>query len=76
MDDQLQKAKDAAYRYLSYRARSVAEVRGKLTEKDFAAEVVAEVVSTTYSARSSSTTASLPGAGSRRGCSGPMVRVN
>ena len=44
MDDQLQKAKDAAYRYLSYRARSVAEVRGKLTEKDFAAEVVAEVL--------------------------------
>ena len=44
MDDQLQKAKDAAYRYLSYRARSVAEVRGKLTEKEFAAEVVAEVV--------------------------------
>ena len=44
MDDQLQKAKDAAYRYLSYRARSVAEVRDKLTEKDFAAEVVAEVI--------------------------------
>ena len=44
MDDQLQKARDAAYRYLSYRARSVAEVRDKLTEKDFAAEVVAEVV--------------------------------
>lgn len=44
MDDQLQKAKDAAYRYLSYRARSVAEVRDKLREKDFAAEVVAEVI--------------------------------
>ena len=44
MDDQLQKAKDAAYRYLSYRARSVAEVRDKLKEKDFTAEVVAEVV--------------------------------
>lgn len=44
MDDQLQKAKDAAYRYLSYRARSVAEVRDKLKEKDFAAEVVAEVI--------------------------------
>ncbi|MXW81559.1 MAG: regulatory protein RecX [Gemmatimonadetes bacterium] len=44
MDDQLQKAKDAAYRYLSYRARSVAEMRDKLKEKDFAAEVVAEVV--------------------------------
>lgn len=44
MEDQLQKAKDAAYRYLSYRARSVAEVRDKLKEKDFAAEVVAEVV--------------------------------
>ncbi len=45
MDDQLQKAKDAAYRYLGYRARSVAEVRDKLREKDFAAEVVAEVIS-------------------------------
>ena len=44
MDDQLQKAKDAAYRYLSYRARSVAEVRDKLREKDFAAEVIAEVI--------------------------------
>ena len=44
MDDQLQKAKDAAYRYLSYRARSVVEVRDKLTEKEFAAEIVAEVV--------------------------------
>ncbi|MXX41370.1 MAG: regulatory protein RecX [Gemmatimonadetes bacterium] len=44
MDDQLQKAKDAAYRYLSYRTRSVAEVRDKLTEKDFAVEVVAEVI--------------------------------
>ena len=44
MESQLQKAKDAAYRYLSYRARSVAEVRDKLTEKDFAAEVIAEVV--------------------------------
>ena len=30
----------------------------------------------TYSVRSFSTTASLPGAGSRRGCSGPMARVN
>jgi len=44
VDDQLQKAKDAAYRYLSYRARSVVEVRDKLREKEFAAEVVAEVV--------------------------------
>ncbi|MCY4606000.1 MAG: regulatory protein RecX [Gemmatimonadetes bacterium] len=44
MEDQLQKAKDAAYRYLSYRARSVAEVRGKLREKDFAAKVVTEVI--------------------------------
>ena len=44
MDDQRQKAKDAAYRYLSYRARSVAEVRDKLGEKGFAAEVVAEVI--------------------------------
>ena len=44
MNDQLQKAKDAAYRYLSYRARSVAEVQDKLKEKDFAAEIVAEVV--------------------------------
>ena len=44
MEDQLQKAKDAAYRYLSYRARSTAEVRDKLREKEFAAEVVAEVV--------------------------------
>lgn len=44
MDDELQKAKDAAYRYLGYRARSVAEVRDKLRTKDFAAEVVAEVI--------------------------------
>ncbi|MYK39759.1 MAG: RecX family transcriptional regulator, partial [Gemmatimonadetes bacterium] len=44
MEDQLQKAKDAAYRYLSYRARSVAEVRDKLKEKEFAAEIVAEVI--------------------------------
>ncbi len=44
MEDQLQKAKDAAYRYLSYRARSVAEVRDKLREKDFAAKVVTEVI--------------------------------
>ena len=44
MEDQLQKAKDAAYRYLSYRARSVAEVCNKLREKEFAAAVVAAVV--------------------------------
>ncbi len=44
MADPLQKAKDVAYRYLSYRARSVAEVRDKLREKDFAAEVVAAVL--------------------------------
>jgi len=44
VEDQLQKAKDAAYRYLSYRARSVAEVRDKLREKDFAAKVVTEVI--------------------------------
>lgn len=44
MEDQLQKAKDIAYRYLSYRARSVAEVRDKLREKDVAAEVIAEVI--------------------------------
>lgn len=44
MDDQRQKAKDAAYRYLSYRARSVAEVRDKLGEKGFAPAVIAAVV--------------------------------
>lgn len=44
MDDQRQKAKDAAYRYLSYRARSVAEVRDKLREKGFAAETVAATI--------------------------------
>ena len=44
MDDPRQTAKEVAYRYLGYRARSVAEVRDKLQEKDFAAEVVAETL--------------------------------
>ncbi len=45
MDDQVQKAKNAAYHYLSFRARSVVEVSDKLREKDFCPEIVAAVVS-------------------------------
>ena len=44
MDEQLQKAKDAAYNYLSYRARSIKEVRDKLVQKEFAEEIVEQVV--------------------------------
>ncbi|MEE3258515.1 MAG: regulatory protein RecX [Candidatus Latescibacterota bacterium] len=44
MDDELQKAKDAAYHYLSFRARSVKEVRDKLVQQDCAAEIVAQVL--------------------------------
>ena len=44
MDDPLQKAKDAAYYYLSFRARSVKEVRDKLAQKDYAAEIIEQVV--------------------------------
>ena len=44
MDDELQKAKDAAYHYLSFRARSVKEVRDKLEEKDYPEEIVAQVI--------------------------------
>ena len=44
MDDELQKAKAAAYHYLSFRARSVKEVRDKLEEKDYPEEIVAQVI--------------------------------
>ena len=44
MNEQLQKAKDAAYNYLSYRAGSVKEVRDKLAQKDYAAEIIEQVV--------------------------------
>ena len=44
MDDELQKAKDAAYHYLSFRARSVKEVRDKLEEKDYPEGIVAQVI--------------------------------
>ena len=44
MDDELQKAKHAAYHYLSFRARSVKEVRDKLEEKDYPEEIVAQVI--------------------------------
>ena len=44
MNEQLQKAKDAAYNYLSYRARSVKEVRDKLAQKEFAEEIIEQVV--------------------------------
>ena len=44
MNEQLQKAKDAAYNYLSYRARSVKEVRDKLVQKEFAEEIIEQVV--------------------------------
>lgn len=44
MDEQLQKAKDAAYNYLSYRARSVKEVRDKLVGKEFAEQIIEQVV--------------------------------
>ena len=44
MNEQLQKAKDAAYNYLSYRAGSVKEVRDKLAQKEFAEETIEQVV--------------------------------
>ena len=44
MNEQLQKAKDAAYNYLSYRAQSVKEVRDKLAQKEFAEETIEQVV--------------------------------
>jgi|TARA_B110000116_G_scaffold269429_1_gene285377 regulatory protein len=44
VNEQLQKAKDAAYNYLSYRARSVKEVRDKLVQKEFAEEIIEQVV--------------------------------
>ena len=44
MNEQLQKAKDAAYDYLSYRAGSVKEVRDKLAQKEFAEETIEQVV--------------------------------
>ena len=44
MNEQLQKAKDAAYNYLSYRACSVKEVRDKLAQKEFAEETIEQVV--------------------------------
>ena len=44
MNEQLQKAKDAAYNYLSYRARSVKELREKLVQKEFAEEIIEQVV--------------------------------
>ena len=75
MDDQLQKAKDAAYRYLSYRARSVAEVRDKLKEKDFAAEVVAEVIDDLQRQKLLDDR-EFARRWIEAGCSGPMVRVN
>ena len=44
MNEQLQKAKDVAYNYLSYRAGSVKEVRDKLAQKEFAEETIEQVV--------------------------------
>ena len=44
MENELQKAKDAAYHYLSFRARSVKEVSDKLAEKNYSEEIVAQVV--------------------------------
>ena len=44
MDEELQKAKDAAYHYLSFRARSEKEMRDKLEEKDYTKEIVEQVV--------------------------------
>jgi len=44
VNEQLQKAKDAAYNYLSYRARSVKELREKLVQKEFAEEIIEQVV--------------------------------
>lgn len=43
-DDKLSSAKDCALRYLSYRARSVMEVRGKLAEKGFNTDVINAVI--------------------------------
>jgi regulatory protein len=44
VNEQLQKAKDAAYNYLSYRARSVKEVCDKLAQKEFAEAIIEQVV--------------------------------
>ena len=44
MEDELQKAKDVAYHYLSFRPRSVKEVSDKLAEKNYSEEIVAQVV--------------------------------
>ncbi|MFL2542132.1 MAG: regulatory protein RecX [Candidatus Latescibacterota bacterium] len=44
MDEQLQKAKDAAYNYLSFRSRSIKEVRDKLLQKQFCEHIVEQVV--------------------------------
>lgn len=43
-DEQFPSAKDCALRYLSYRARTVMEVKGKLTEKGFNTEVIYAVI--------------------------------
>lgn len=44
LDGQFSSAKDCALRYLSYRARTVKEVKGKLTEKGFNTEVINAVI--------------------------------
>lgn len=44
MDSELKKAVDAGYNYLSARARSVKEMRDKLRQKDFAEEIVEQVI--------------------------------
>lgn len=45
MADEIKKAKDAAYRFLSYRQRSEKELVDKLKKKNFSDEIIKEVVS-------------------------------
>lgn len=44
-EKELTRARDTAYRYLSYRPRSRAEVERKLLEKGFAAGIIDEILS-------------------------------
>jgi len=43
-DEQRRQAKDAAFHYLSYRPRTVKEVRDKLREKDYEEELIEETI--------------------------------
>lgn len=44
MTDEIKKAKDAAYRFLSYRQRSKKEIVDKLKEKKFSDKIIEEVI--------------------------------